>query len=166
MKKIQLFATTLLSSLLMFSTMSANAKEINEASLSSKIKNDKFNTHVVPLKAEDTVNLPSSYNATIITNPETGQRFIKIPAKVAEFGLKKTAIVSAFRYGGPNLALVLDTVSPAVATYIKNNSLKIATAIDSASFMAEGEIMQALISAGVPSTTARTITWAITSVLL
>ncbi|WP_296402644.1 hypothetical protein [Psychrobacter sp.] len=166
MKKFKLLATTVLSSLLMFSAINVNAKEINENSLSSQIKNDRFHTRIIPLQAEDTVNLSSSYNATIITSPETGQRFLKVPAQVSEYGLKKAAIVIAFRYGGPNLALVLDTVSPAVGTYIKNNSLKIATTIDGVSYMAEGSIMQALISAGIPSTTARTITWAITTVLL
>lgn len=150
----------------MFSSVSVYAGEINENSLPDAVKNDKFHSHAIPLKAEDNVNLPSSYNAEIVISPETGQKFLKIPAQYSERGLKKTAIVSAFRYGGPNLAKVLGVVSAPVGTYIKKNSLKIATAIDAASAMTEGGIIQALISAGVPSTTARTITWAITTVLL
>lgn len=146
--------------------MNVYASEINEGSLPNKVKNDKFHSHAILLKAEDTVNLPPSYNAEIVTSPETGQKFLKIPAQYSERGLKKAAIVSAFRYGGPHLATVLDVVSAPVATYIRKNSLKIATAIDSASVMTEGAIIQSLISAGVPSTTARTITWAITTFLL
>lgn len=166
MRKIQLSVITLLSSLLIFSSVSVNAKEINEATLNTRIKDDRFNSHAIPLKDGDTLNLPSSYDAEIVTNPETGQKFVKIPARVSEFGLKKTAIVNAFKYGGTHLATVLEVVSPATATYIRANSLKIATAIESASVMLHGDILQALISAGVPITIARNIAWAIDKFLL
>lgn len=120
---------------------------------------------VLPYQEGDII-VPEGYNTTLITNPETQQSFYRISSEYQTFGLKKWAIVNAFRYGGKALSTVLDVVSPATAKYIKKNSGKIADAIDSAGAMIHGEIYQALLSAGVPTSYARNIAWAIDAFLL
>lgn len=74
--------------------------------------------------------------------------------------------MNAFRYGGKALSKVTGVVNDDVAVYISNNSGKIASAIDGASAMIEGEILQALLNAGVPLKYARNIAWAIDLVFL
>jgi hypothetical protein len=80
--------------------------------------------------------------------------------------LKKWAIVNGFRYGGKALGTVLDVVTPATAKYVRKNSGKIADAIDSAGSMIHGEVYNALLSAGVPTTYARNTAWSIDAFLL
>ncbi|UTR13549.1 hypothetical protein MM221_13045 [Salipaludibacillus sp. LMS25] len=64
------------------------------------------------------------------------------------------------------MSIVLDVVPPATAKYIRKNTGKIANAIDKASSLLHGEIYQALLSAGVPTSIARNIAWAIDAFLL
>lgn len=120
---------------------------------------------VLPYK-EGVIKVPEGYTSTLITNPYTNESFYRIGSQFQTFGLKKWAIVNAFRYGGKALSTVLDVVSDSTATYIRKNSGKIADAIDDASAMIHGEIYQALLSAGVPTFYARNIAWAIDAFLL
>lgn len=106
------------------------------------------------------------YIATVVTNPDTNISFYKIERDFQTFGLKKTAIVAAFRYGGKALSTVLDVVSDDTADYVRKNSGKIADAIEEASEMIHGEIYQSLRDAGVPTFYARNIAWAIDGFLL
>lgn len=121
---------------------------------------------VALLYKEGIIETPEGYVSSVVTNPETNQSFYKVEAEMQTFGLKKTAIVYAFRYGGRALSTVLDVVSDSTATYVRKNSGKIADAIDDASAMIHGEIYQSLLSAGVPTTYARNIAWAIDAFLL
>ena len=118
------------------------------------------------LYKEGIVEVPEGYLASVVTNPETNQSFYKIEAEMQTFGLKKTAIVYAFRYGGKALGTVLDVVSDSTATYVKKNSGKIADAIDDASDLLYASIYQSLLSAGIPTFYARNIAWAIDTFLL
>lgn len=115
---------------------------------------------------EGVVQVPEGYTTTVVTNPETNESFYKIEAEMQTYGLKKKAIVLAFRYGGDALGTVLNVVSDDTAKYIKKNSGKIADAIEDAGEMIHGEIYQALLSAGVPTFYARNIAWAIDAFLL
>lgn len=115
---------------------------------------------------EGIVEVPNGYVSSVVTNPETNQSFYKVESEIQPYGLKKSAIVFAFRYGGNALSTVLDVVSESTAKYVKKNSGKIADAIEDAGEMIHGEIYQALLSAGVPITYARNIAWAIDAFLL
>lgn len=115
---------------------------------------------------EGNVELPLGYSYSVVTNPYTNQSFYKVERNITTYGLKKFAIVNAFRYGGKALGTVMDVVSPATAKYIKKNSGKIADAIDDAGAMIHGEIYQSLLDAKVPTTIARNIAWAIDAFLL
>ncbi|UXU84863.1 hypothetical protein MUA77_05595 [Mammaliicoccus sciuri] len=119
----------------------------------------------LPIK-EGTVKVPKGYTSSVVTNPETNQSFYKIKYTTQFYGLKKSAIVYSFRYGGKGLSTVLDVVSKDTAKYVRKNSGKIADAIDDAGAMIHGEIYQSLLSAGVPQTYARNIAWAIDAFLL
>lgn len=162
----QKILSVILGALFAVSSVFAQAKTYTEQDIEAQVKAAPFSVHAFRLNADDTVDLPSKYKASIVTNPETGQRFLKIPAMYEERGIKKAALVSAFRHGGRALATVLDVVSPATATYIRRNSAKIANSLDKAAHMLHGEIYQALLAGGIPNPHARNIAWAIDKFLL
>ncbi|MFG6115554.1 hypothetical protein [Thalassobacillus devorans] len=137
----------------------------DEKTISDKLRETSTFALVLPYK-EGIVEVPEGYVVSLITNPQTNLSFYKIESQVQVQGLKKTAIVYAFRYGGKALSTVLDVVSDSTAKYVKKNSGKIADAIDDASTMIHGEIYQSLLSAGVPTFYARNIAWAIDAFLL
>lgn len=166
MMSLKKYPLILVATLLLLFSPTINAKEINELTIQEKIKSEKFIAHAIPLADDDVIDVPQYYNTAIVVNPETGQKFLKIPPRYSERGVKKVAIVNAFKHGGKHLAVVMDVVSPATAKYIQQNSLKIANTINNASAMIHGEIYQALLAAGVPTTTARNIAWAIDAFLL
>ena len=120
---------------------------------------------VLPYK-KGNIEVPEGYISTLVTNPDTGRSFYKIDRAIQTYGVKKTVIVAAFRYGGKALSVVLDVVTDDTAKYVRKNSGKIADAIDDAGEMIHGEILQSLLSAGVPKFYARNIAWAIDAFLL
>lgn len=115
---------------------------------------------------EKIIEVPNGYKTSVVTNPETNQSFHEVESEIQPYGLKKSAIVYAFRYGGNVLSTVLDTFSNGTAKYVKKIPKKIADAIEDAGLMINGEIYQSLLSAGVPTTYARNIAWAIDAFLL
>lgn len=146
-------------------SLNAYAKIYDENALPEKVKQTPTTYHILKLEKDDTVDLPAHYNAKIITNPETGQRLLKIPAKYEERGVKKEIIVYALRNGGKYFDNLVEFASPKTATYVKRYRNKVADAIDKSSSMLEGEVLQALIKAGVPQVHARNIAWVVTAVL-
>lgn len=148
-----------------------NDSVVNEVAYSEKdvleaIKSSDGDTNIILPYKKGTVKLPPNYNSKVVVNPVTGESFIKIKSEISTRGAKKFVIVNAFRYGGKALSKVTGVVNDDVAVYISNNSGKIANAIDGASAMIEGEILQALLNAGVPLKYARNIAWAIDLVFL
>jgi hypothetical protein len=148
------------------STESINVVAYDSDYIMNKVKNleNGFGT-ALPYK-EGIVQVPAGYKYSIEINPDTNQSFYKIKASREKRGIKKWAIVNAFRYGGEVFGIVTDVVSDAAAKYIRNNSGKIADAVDDAGELAHGAIYQSLLSAGVPTSIARNIAWAIDTFLL
>lgn len=130
------------------------------------LDNSDLNYSVALPYKEGEVQVPEGFTYSVVTNPYTNKSFYKIERGFATYGFRKLAIVSAFRYGGKALSVVMDVVTPTTAKYIKKNSGKIADAIDDASDMLHGAIYQSLLRADVPKSIARNIAWAIDAFLL
>lgn len=85
---------------------------------------------------------------------------------MSTYGVKKTALVYALRYGGKALSSVTEYLNKDTAKYLSKNADLIADTLESVSSGFRGAVVQALISVGVPHSAASTIGWAIEKVRL
>ncbi|MGN7198353.1 hypothetical protein ACTHS9_30850 [Bacillus mycoides] len=91
---------------------------------------------------------------------------VDVDGEVTTQGWKKTAVVYALRYGGDALSAILKNLSKTNANLVKKHSKQLADALDSFSNSIEARLVDYMIhTLGFPSSSARTIAWAIMLVI-
>lgn len=91
---------------------------------------------------------------------------VDVDGEVTTQGWKKSAVVYALRYGGDALSAILKNLSKTNANLVKKHSKQLADALDSFSNSIEARLVDYMIhTLGFPSSSARTIAWAIMLVI-
>ncbi|MGE6553206.1 hypothetical protein ACQKFK_31110 [Bacillus mycoides] len=91
---------------------------------------------------------------------------LNVDGEVTTQGWKKSAVVYALRYGGDALSAILKNLSKTNANLVKKHSKQLADALDSFSNSIEARLVDYMIhTLGFPSSSARTIAWAIMLVI-
>ena len=110
----------------------------------------------------DTYEIPINTKYSIVTNPVTQEKIIKISAKYEDRGPKKWIFVKSLRYGGKYLGSLLEIVADKkAANFIRHNSHVLADIIDRAELMAIPYIQQPLMRAGLSQNQAYQVAWAV-----
>lgn len=141
-KKItaSVLATTILLSTAPLSTLAAENEEA---------KDIRVQTETINYNVGNTLPLNADADGEVITQ-----------------GWKKTAVVYALRYGGDALSAILKNLSKTNANLVKKHSGQLADALESFSNSIEARLVDYMIhTLGFPSSSARTIAWAIMLVI-